>query len=135
MLATLPRAPHNRLASYVQKARKSVLVEKRGYVTQVIGLVIESAGPMIAVGDVCRIEAARGESILAEAVGFRGDRVLLMPLREVHGIQPGSPVIALGTSLEVRVGEELKGRILNGLGEPIDSKGPLHCLETSKILN
>ena len=136
MLTTIrSRTPHNRLAGYIQKARESVLVEKRGYVTQVIGLVIESAGPMVAVGDVCRIEAARGETILAEAVGFRGDRVLLMPLREVHGIQPGSPVIALGRSLEVRVGDELKGRILNGLGEPIDSSGLLHCVETSKILN
>jgi flagellum-specific ATP synthase len=136
MLTTIrSRTPHNRLAGYIQKARESVLVEKRGYVTQVIGLVIESAGPMVAVGDVCRIEAARGETILAEAVGFRGDRVLLMPLREVHGIQPGSPVVALGRSLEVRVGDELKGRILNGLGEPIDSSGLLHCVETSKILN
>jgi flagellum-specific ATP synthase len=134
MLATLPHTSKNRLAGYMQKARETVLVEKKGYVTQVIGLVIESAGPMVAVGDVCRIEA-RGESILAEAVGFRGDRVLLMPLREVHGVQPGSPVIALGRSLEVRVGEELKGRILNGLGEPLDGKGPLHCVETSRILN
>jgi flagellum-specific ATP synthase len=135
MLTTFMRKSPNRVASYAQKARETVLVEKRGYVTQVIGLVIESAGPMAAVGDVCRVEAARGERILAEVVGFRGDRVLLMPLREVHGIQPGSPVIALGRSLEVRVGSELKGRILNGLGEPIDSEGPIHCLETSKIVN
>src|SRR5262245_54020374 len=84
----------DRLSGYLHRAREAHLVEKRGYVTQVIGLVIESAGPMVAVGDICEIEAAGGEKILSEVVGFRGDCVLLMPLREVHGIQPGSPVTA-----------------------------------------
>jgi FliI/YscN family ATPase len=125
----------NRFERYTQRSREANLIEKRGHVTQVIGLVIESAGPMVAVGDVCRIEVSGGESILAEAVGFRGDRVLLMPLREVHGIQPGSAVIALGRPLEIRVGEELKGRIINSLGEPLDAKGPIDSLLSSKILN
>src|SRR5688572_286782 len=113
----------DRLAGYLHRAREAHLVEKRGYVTQVIGLVIESAGPMVAVGDICQIEAAGGQKILSEVVGFRGDCVLLMPLREVHGIQPGSPVVAVGKSLRVGVGDELKGRVLNGLGEPIDELG------------
>jgi flagellum-specific ATP synthase len=123
------------LAGYLHRARETHLIEKRGYVTQVIGLVIESSGPMVAVGDICQIEAADGERILSEVVGFRGDCVLLMPLREVHGIQPGSPVVAMGRSLRVPVGEELKGRVLNGLGEPIDSLGPLRTTKSSGIHN
>ena len=125
----------DRLAGYLHRAREAHLLEKRGYVTQVIGLVIESHGPMVAVGDVCRIEGADGEHILSEVVGFRGDCVLLMPLREVHGIQPGSPVVAVGKSLRVPLGDELKGRILNGLGEPMDGLGPLRTSRSSGILN
>ena len=125
----------DRFAGYLHRAREAHLVEKRGYVTQVIGLVIESMGPMVAVGDICQIEAAHGEKILSEVVGFRGDCVLLMPLREVHGIQPGSPVVAVGKSLRVGVGDELKGRVLNGLGEPMDELGPLRTTRSSGILN
>jgi flagellar biosynthesis/type III secretory pathway ATPase len=61
----------DRLAPYFHRLRETPLLEKRGHVTQVIGLVIESAGPLCAVGDVCRIEPSSGENILAEVVGFR----------------------------------------------------------------
>jgi flagellum-specific ATP synthase len=125
----------DRLAGYLHRAREAHVIEKRGYVTQVIGLVIESAGPMVAVGDICQIEAADGERILSEVVGFRGECVLLMPLREVHGIQPGSPVVAVGRSLRVPVGDELKGRVLNGLGEPLDNLGPLRTTKTCRLQN
>ncbi len=125
----------DRLEGYLHRAREAHLVEKRGYVTQVIGLVIESAGPMVAVGDVCRIEASGGEQILSEVVGFRGDCVLLMPLREVHGIQPGSPVVAVGKSLRVPVGDALMGRVLDGLGRPLDNLGPLRTSQSCGILN
>jgi flagellum-specific ATP synthase len=125
----------NRLAPYLHRVKEVPLLEKRGHVTQVIGLVIESAGPMCAVGDVCRIEPSNGEHMLAEVVGFRGDCVLLMPLRQVHGIQPGTPVIAVGRSLKVPVGPELKGRVLNALGEPIDGLGSLRACRSAGILN
>jgi flagellum-specific ATP synthase len=93
---------------------------------QLIGLVIESEGPLAAVGEVCRIESARHDGFtLAEVVGFRNHHVLLMPLGEVHGIHPGSEVIALGTSLQVSVGEALKGRVIDGLGNPLDDLGPI----------
>ena len=73
------------------------LVENRGRVTQMIGLVIESQGPMAAVGEICQIESqVTGQSTEAEVVGFRDRKLLLMPLGEVQGICPGSEVIATG---------------------------------------
>ncbi len=125
----------NRLAPYFHRLQESPRLEKRGHVTQVIGLVIEAAGPLCAVGDVCRIETGVGESILAEVVGFRDQSVLLMPLREVHGIQPGSPVIAVGKSLRVPVGPELRGRVVDALGEPLDGLGPIQASRSASLLN
>src|SRR5262245_54843483 len=116
----------NRFAQALQRARETRVVESRGRVVQLIGLVIESEGPLAAVGEVCRIESARNDgSTRAEVVGFRNNRVLLMPLGEVRGIHPGSEVAALGTPLQVPVGEGLKGRVIDGLGNPLDGFGPL----------
>jgi FliI/YscN family ATPase len=123
-----------RLDYYLRRTREAAVLEKQGHVTQVIGLIIESAGPIAAVGDVCSIEGANSEKILAEVVGFRGDSVLLMPLQEVRGIQPGSRVVALGSAFRVPVGPELQGRVLNGLSEPIDSGGPLRTLSTTGVV-
>ncbi len=98
--------------------------ESRGKVVQVVGLVIESEGPMAAVGEICRVENPRGGvPTLCEVVGFRRDHVLLMPLGETHDICPGSPVVATGESLKVRAGDDVLGRVLDGLGRPIDG-GP-----------
>ncbi len=119
-------SPSNRLAGILDRVKATRVVEKRGRVVQLIGLVIESEGPLCAVGEVCRIESARhDESSLAEVVGFREGRVLLMPLGELRGIHPGSEVIALGRPLEIPVGDDLLGRVLNGVGEPIDGLPPI----------
>ncbi len=127
MTSLLSETPStNRLTHALQRARQARLVESRGRVVQVIGLVIESEGPLAAVGEVCRIESARHDgSTLAEVVGFRNHHLLLMPLGETHGIHPGSEVIALGRPLQVGVGEALKGRVIDGLGEPLDGLGPV----------
>ena len=102
------------------------LVQNRGRVTQMIGLVIESQGPMASVGEICRIESQISQqSIEAEVVGFRDRKLLLMPLGEVNGICPGSEVIATGHSLRVPVGDQLLGRVINGLGQPLDELGEL----------
>jgi flagellum-specific ATP synthase len=116
----------SRLSGVLDRVRATRVVEKRGRVVQLIGLVIESEGPLCAVGEICRIESARHDShTLAEVVGFREGRVLLMPLGELSGIHPGSEVVAYGRPLEVPVGEELLGRVLNGLGQPIDTLPPI----------
>lgn len=97
-----------------------------GRVVQVVGLTIEAQGPRARLGELCQLNPQGGDRpILGEVVGFRQDRVLLMPLADMDGIAPGTEVRALGKSLTVGVGEGLLGRVLDGLGRPIDEKGPL----------
>lgn len=96
-----------------------------GRVRQVIGLVIESEGPAVSVGDRCTIASRRNGAVLAEVVGFRGSRVLLMPVGEMDGVAPGSEVVAAGDPFTVSVGENMLGRVVGGLGQPIDHKGPI----------
>lgn len=103
-----------------------------GRVRQVIGLVIESDGPPVSVGELCLLYRSENhapgetaEPLPCEVVGFRGKSVLLMPLGEMEGITPGSLVAATGHGLSVRVGPSLLGRVLDGLGNPMDEKGAL----------
>ena len=104
-------------------------VKLTGKVTQVIGLVIESQGPTVSVGELCYISSHNPDvpPIPAEVVGFREGYVMLMPVGEMQGIGPGCEVTAAQKMLNVRVGDELLGRVLDGLGNPIDGKGPLLC--------
>ncbi|MFA6431461.1 MAG: EscN/YscN/HrcN family type III secretion system ATPase, partial [Candidatus Margulisiibacteriota bacterium] len=103
------------------------LVRVIGKVVQVVGLIIEAQVGGVSVGDLCTIRIEKeNRDAYAEAVGFREGRVLLMPLGSTSGISPGAQVTAAGKPLMVKVGKELLGRILNGLGEPIDGKGSIH---------
>lgn len=96
----------------------------RGQVSKVVGLTIESNGPETHIGELCRIVNSRmNREVLAEVVGFRDKSVLLMPLGEMTGIAPGNDVIATGMELSVGVGPALLGRVLDGLGKPMDGKG------------
>jgi flagellum-specific ATP synthase len=123
-----PAASVARLELLRDRLRHTSVLENRGRVSQVIGLVIESEGPLAAVGEVCRIESARHDgTTLAEVVGFRNNHVLLMPLGETHGIHPGSEVISLGRPLQAPVGEALLGRVIDGLGQPLDDLGPIEA--------
>lgn len=99
-------------------------MQVNGRVVQMVGIVIESQGPDVQVGDLCEVRFRhRRRALKAEVVGFRDDRVLLMPLGDIHDIGPGCDVVALGRSLSVHVGDCMLGRILDGLGNPIDEKG------------
>ena len=104
-------------------------IKMSGKVTQVIGLVIECKGPNVSLGELCYVSSrfAGIEPIPAEVVGFRSGFVLLMPIGEMQGIGPGCEVVSAQRVLKVRVGPELLGRVLDGLGEPMDGKGPLFC--------
>ncbi|MEO8427911.1 MAG: FliI/YscN family ATPase [Verrucomicrobiota bacterium] len=115
-----------RLEHLLGRAKRTRVLENKGRVVQLIGLVMESEGPLAAVGEVCRIESPRHDQVtLAEVVGFRNHHLLLMPLGEVHGIHPGSEVIATGEPLQISVGNALKGRVIDGLGNPLDGLGEI----------
>ena len=95
-----------------------------GRVTRVVGLVIEAAGLDVGLSELCRVTSLSEEkSVLAEVVGFHERGVLLMPLGDIDGLHPGSSVTPLGRTFGVDVGPGLLGRVLNGLGHPIDGKG------------
>lgn len=98
---------------------------RAGILTQVVGLLVECRGLSSALGDLCRVELPDGDSLDMEVVGFRGSASLLMPLGEAHGLRPGGRVIPKGGRLDVGCSEALLGRILDGLGRPIDGGAPL----------
>lgn len=100
--------------------------DKVGTVRRVTGLIIESEGPEVSIGQVCSIESDRhNEKIEAQVVGFRDNSVLLMSLDSVHLIHPGCKVSSKRNNNFVPCGETLLGRIIDGMGRPIDGKGPL----------
>ena len=101
-------------------------IQVQGKVTQVVGLVVEAAGPACRLGAVCDIFTREGgRPLAAEALGFRERRVLLMPLEEIRGIGPGCRVVARQQRATVRVGPDLLGRVIDGLGAPLDGRGPV----------
>jgi flagellum-specific ATP synthase len=108
---------------YTEMLRLMDPVRVNGKVTQVIGLTVESEGPDASIGDVCSIHPMKGgKPVLAEVVGFRNNKVLLMPLGDLYSVGPGCDVVATGGPLTVQVGSELLGQVLDGLGRPLDGK-------------
>ena len=100
-----------------------------GKVVQIVGLVIECNGPNVSMGELRYVHShfEDVEPLPAEVVGFREGYVLLMPLGETKGIGPGCQVVSAQKVLQVKVGPELLGRVIDGLGNPIDGKGPILC--------
>jgi len=102
--------------------------EKVGSVHRVAGLIIESEGPEVSIGQICAITSPRhDERTEAQVVGFRENTVLLMPLESVHHIHPGCKVTAKPNSNDVPCGSTLLGRVIDGMARPIDGKGPLRA--------
>lgn len=110
-----------------------------GKIENIVGMSIEASGGHAAVGDICRIyNGESGAQVTAEVVGFKNDHVLLMPYSDMTGISAGNFVRNTGTQLTLRVGEFLRGRIINALGQPIDDKGEFesgtpYCVAGSHI--
>ena len=97
----------------------------RGRVTQVVGNLLESAGPPCSLGECCEVRDAAGHIYAGEVVGFRGTTVLTMPLEKPSGVRYGDPIVAHGERPSVPVGEELLGRVIDGTGGALDG-GPAH---------
>jgi len=111
---------------YLNLLNQTTAPQMIGKITQAIGLTLEAVGPRLCLGELCYIRSNNGphqELIPAEVVGFKNKRILLMPLGNIDGVGPGSQLLASGERLKVHVGMDLVGRVLNGLGEPIDDLG------------
>ena len=117
------------LKKFSEAIENCIPMKMIGKVVQIIGLVIECKGPNVSMGELCYVHShfEDVEPLPAEVVGFREGYVLLMPLGETKGIGPGCQVVSAQKVLQVKVGPELLGRVIDGLGNPIDGKGPILC--------
>jgi flagellum-specific ATP synthase len=114
------------LARATAAIRTTDLARRRGLVGDLIGLIIEATGLEAEIGEVCLVGGGRRQAAVAtEVVGFRAGRTLLMPLGELAGIGPGTPVTPTGAPFRVAVGPQLLGRVIDGLGRPLDGLGEL----------
>lgn len=114
-----------------QRIETTATIKASGYVSKVVGLVVEANGPAVQLGSMCDIHgSAKGRPIPAEVLGFRDKTVLMMPLEEIRNIGPGSRVVAREDKAAIAVGRGLLGRVIDGLGKPIDGQGPL-CTDNS----
>jgi flagellum-specific ATP synthase len=118
------------IAAQIQTTPLAIL---RGRIIKIIGLVIECNGPTASIGDLCRI--MRNDQVVcqAEVVGFKENRTLIMPLGPMEGISPGMIVETMGETLSAPVGESLLGRVIDGLGNPMDGLGPLGVVQHKSI--
>ncbi len=115
------------LEHYRQSVTSTEPIKIYGHVTKVVGLVVEANGPATQLGCICDIHGTEKERpVTAEVLGFRDRTVLMMPLEEIRTIGPGSRVVARQDKASIAVGPELLGRVINGLGNPIDGRGPLN---------
>lgn len=114
------------------RVRTVPIIRRGGVVSRVVGLTVESIGPAASVGDVCIIRS-RDLTVKAEVVGFREGVTILMPVGDTTGVTPGDSVIATGETLQTPVGWELLGRVLDGLGIPIDGGAPIDHFERASV--
>lgn len=110
---------------YSRVIQNSKITSDTGKVTRVIGYMVEGFLPGASVGALCEITTSNKQKVLAEVVGLKDQKVLMMPFKDVQGLSLGSPILLKRTVSNVRVGSKLLGRIIDATGEPIDGKGPI----------
>ncbi len=122
------------LAPYIESLEGVRAVHRYGRVTDIVGILAEGKGIAPRIGSLCEIMGRHGEPPLpAEVVGFREGSVLLMPIGDLAGVSPGSRIRERSFAADVRVGDALCGRVLDGLGAPIDGKGPILSCESRSV--
>lgn len=122
----------DKLLSHIDEIELSTV---HGRITEVVGMLIKAIVPHVKMGDICQIRR-EGPPLLAEVVGFTQEEVYLSPLGEMKGIGPFSEVVPTHKPLQIKVGQNLLGRVINALGEPLDekTKGPLVLEETYPVI-
>jgi len=121
------------LSSYLAAADAADPTPLIGHVVRSVGLLVESRGPRAQVGELCELELASGRRLALEVVGFRDGFLQSVPLGTTAGIRPGDAIVARGGSARVAVGPELLGRVLDGLGQPLDGLGPVRGATTAPL--
>ncbi|MCC5832926.1 MAG: type III secretion system ATPase SctN [Chlamydiales bacterium] len=127
-----PTADFEQLLSRLEEVQLTTVM---GRITEVVGMLIKAVVPQVRIGEVCLVKREGIPPLLTEVVGFTQDQVYLSPLGEMTGVGPSSEVIPTRLPLHIKVGPELLGRVLNGLGEPLDTetRGPLNAAEVYPI--
>lgn len=126
MIKILPHEKVDLLSKYKKILAETEVIHNTGKVEKIVGPTIESSGPSVRYGELCKVRLSGKKFIYAEVVGFIKNRIMLMPLDDMNGVIPGAEVVAAGSALMVPVGDALLGRVLSGLGFPIDGKGQIY---------
>ena len=124
------------LQHYQAKVDELDCMAYEGQIERVSGSIIEARGPAVAVGQLCELIPRKGRSeraVRAEVIGFRGATTILMPLEKLNGVQAGDRVVSIGAHLETGLSMKLLGRVLDGLGHPIDKGGEIPCPDSAPI--
>ena len=114
------------LQRYIRRAEQAEPLPLMGSVARTVGLIVESNGPRAGVGEICELRSPDGRRLMVEVVGFRDDQLLTVPLGGTSGIHPGDVVVTAGGTGSVPVGDGLLGRVIDGLGRPLDGLGPVN---------
>lgn len=123
------------LEKYQTRLQRVKLLPCRGSVVRVAGMTVESKGPPVSVGQICEIRLADGRRVPAEVVGFHNENRILLPLESVEGIAPNDSVIVRSSPRYIVLGPDILGRVIDGMGRPIDGKGPLRGSERRSMDN
>jgi flagellum-specific ATP synthase len=121
------------LLPYIEMARRAEPMPMTGRVVRTVGLLVESRGPRAQVGELCELHSDQGPPLMLEVVGFRDGNLQTVPLGSTTGIRPGDIITARGRAATMPVGEGLLGRVLDGLGRPIDSLGPIRVQDEAPL--
>ena len=115
--------PEFSLQRYLDRVERADPLPLMGNVVRTVGLVVESRGPRAGVGEICELRSRDGRRLMVEVVGFRDDHLLTVPLGGTEGIHPGDTIVTGGGTGTVPVGDGLLGRVIDGLGRPLDERG------------
>lgn len=114
-----------RLRGYSPRQPVPIEPQAEGRITRSVGLTLEAVGLNVSVGRQCEVITVDNRRVEAEVVGFSGNKVFLMPIKRIEGLQPGARVVPVAMQAGMRIGQQLLGRVINGIGQPLDNKGPL----------
>jgi len=125
-MTDLPAPIAQRMAKYCRAESLSHVPQAQGRLTRLVGLTLEAVGLNVSVGRQCRVLLDNQREVEAEVVGFHNEKTFLMPVQKIEGLQPGARVVPIHAHKNLSMGDHLRGRILNGIGQPLDGLGAVN---------